>query len=77
MLTQNQKIVVAVPPTTSANFAESSLLSQINSENLILDKVGPAISGQLAKMTKRYWVEESLKVPVMAKIAKRLKITSS
>ena len=58
----------------SADSAESDLLSQINSENLIPDNVRPAMSSQLAELVKRYWVEKSRKVPVVAKIAKRLKI---
>ena len=61
----------------STDSAESDLLSQINSENLIPDNVGPAISSQLAEVTKRYWVEKSHKALVVAKIAERLKILSN
>ena len=61
----------------STDSAEWDLLSQINSENLIPDNVGPAISSQLAEVTKRYWVEKSRKVLVVAKIAERLKILSN
>ena len=61
----------------SGNSAESDLLSQINSENLIPDNVGPTISGQLAEVGKWYWVEESQKVLVVAKIAERLKMPSN
>ena len=60
----------------SANSAESDLLSQINIENLIPDNFGPATSSQLAEVAKRYWMEESCKVPLVAKIAKRLKMSS-
>ena len=77
LLTQNQQTAVSVPPTMSASSAESDLLSQINSENLIPDNVGPAISGQLAEVAKPYWVEESRKVPVVAKFAERLKMPSN
>ena len=77
LLTQNQQTALSVPPPMRANSAESDLLSQINSENLIPDNVGPAISGQLAEVAKRYWVEESWKVPVVAKIAERLKMRSN
>ena len=52
-----------------ANSAESDLLSQINIENLIPDNFGPATSSQLAEVAKRYWMEESCKVPLVAKIA--------
>ena len=52
----------------SANSAESDLSSQINSENLIPDNVGPAISSKLAEVTRRYWVKESRRVPMVAKI---------
>ena len=65
---------MSVPPTMSTDSAESDLLSQINSENLIPDNVGPAISSQFAEVIKRYWVEKSRKVLVVAKIAERLKI---
>ena len=61
----------------STDSTEWDLLSQINSENLIPDNVGPAISSQLAEVTKRYWVEKSRKVLVVAKIAERLKILSN
>ena len=61
----------------SANSTESALLSQIDSENLIPDNVGPAISSQLAEVAKRYRVEESRRVPVVAKIAERLKVPSN
>ena len=77
LLTQNQQTAVSVPPTMSANPAESDLLSQTNCENLIPDNVGPAISGQLAEVAKRYWVEKSRKVPVVAKIVERLKMLSN
>ena len=77
LLTLNHQTAVSVPSTMSTNSAESDLLSQINSENLIPDNVGPAISGQLAEVAKRYWVEESWKVPVVAKIAERLKMRSN
>ena len=74
LLTHNQQTAVSIPPTMSANSAESDLLSQVNSENLIPDNVRPTMSSQLAGLVKRYWVEKSRKVPVVAKIAKRLKI---
>ena len=77
LLTQNQQTAVSVPPTMSANSTESALLSQIDSENLIPDNVGPAISSQLAEVAKRYRVEESRRVPVVAKIAERLKVPSN
>ena len=77
VLSQNQQTSVSVPPTMSANSAESNLLSQINKENLIPDNVGPAIFSQLVEVAKRYWVEESHKVPVMAKISGRLKMPSN
>ena len=38
----------------SADSEESDLLNQINSENLIPGKVGPAISSQLAEVAKWY-----------------------
>ena len=60
----------------SGNSAESDLLSQINGKNLIPDNVGPTISSQLAEVAKQYWVEESQKVLVVAKIAERLKMPS-
>ena len=74
LLTQNQQTAVSVPPTMSAFSAESDFISQINSENLIPDKVGPAISSKLAEVAKRYWVEESHNFLVVAKIAERLKM---
>ena len=77
LLTQNQQTVVSVPLTMSTNSAESDLLSQINSEKLIPDNVRLAISGQLAEVAKRYWVEESRKVPVVAKIVEKLKMASN
>ena len=61
----------------STNSAESDLLSQINSENLISDNVEPTTSGELAEAAKRHWVKESRKVPVVAKIAERLKMPSN
>ena len=61
----------------SANSADSDLLSQINIENLIPDNFGPATSSQLAEVAKRYWMEESCKVPLVAKIANRLKMSSN
>ena len=61
----------------STNSAESDLLSQINSENLISDNVEPTTSGKLAETAKRHWVEESRKVPVVAKIAERLQMPSN
>ena len=61
----------------SANSAESDLLSQINSENLIPDNVGPALFSQLVEVAKRYWVEESCKAPAVAKIIERLKMPSN
>ena len=54
LLTLNHQTAVSVPSTMSTNSAESDLLSQINSENLIPDNVGPAISGQVAEVAKRY-----------------------
>ena len=45
LLSQNQQTSVSLPPTMSANSAESNLLSQINKENLIPNSVGPAILG--------------------------------
>ena len=77
LLTQTQQTAMSVPPTMSTDSAEWDLLSQINSENLIPDNVGPAISSQLAEVTKRYWVEKSRKALVVAKIAERLKILSN
>ena len=74
LLTQTQQAAMSVSPTMSTDSAESDLLSQINSEKLIPDNVGPAISGQLAEVAKRYWVKKSRKVPVVAKTAERLKI---
>ena len=76
LLTQNQQTAVPVPPAMSANSAESDLLIKINSENLIPDHAGLTISCQLAEVAKRYWVEESRKVRVVAKIAERLKMSS-
>ena len=46
-------------------------------ENLILNNVGPAISGQLAEVAKPFCVEESRKVPLVAKIAGRLKMPNN
>lgn len=77
LFTQNQKIAVPGPPTTSENSAESDLFSQNNSENLIPHNVGPAISGQLAEVGKWYCLEESGKLPVVAKIAERLETSSN
>ena len=77
MLIQNQQTVVSVPLTISPNSAESDLLSQINSEKVIPDNVRPATSSQLAEVAKRYWVEESRKVPVVAKIVEKLKMASN
>ena len=77
LFTQNQKIAVPGPPATSENSAESDLFSQNNSENLIPHNVGPAISGQLAEVGKWYCLEESGKVPVVAKIAERLETSSN
>ena len=39
LLTYNQQTAVSIPPTMSADSAESDLLSQTNSENLIPDNV--------------------------------------
>ena len=36
----------------------------------------PATSGQLAEVAKRYWVEESRKVPLVAKIAEKCQATA-
>ena len=77
LLNQNQQTAMSVLPIMSANSAESDLFSQINRENLIPDNVEPAIYGQLAEVAKRYWVEESRKVPVVAKIAERLQMESN
>ena len=77
VIMRKQQAAVSVPLTVTANSGESDLLSQINSENLIPDNVCPVISGQLAEVAKRYWVEESHKVSVVAKIAERLKRPSN
>ena len=58
----------------SANSAESDLLSQINSENLISDNAGPATTRPVGCGGK---VEEFRKVPVVAKIAESLKMPSN
>ena len=77
LLIQNQQTAVSVPPTRRGNSAESNLLSQIKSENIISDNAELAISGQLAEVAKQYRVEEFWKVPVAAKIAETLKIPSN
>ena len=45
------------------NSEESELLSEIKSENMIPINIGPAIFGQLAEVAKRYFLNESRKVP--------------
>ena len=60
-----------------ANFAESELLSEIKSENLIPINVGPAITGQLAEVAKRCLVTESCKVPMVGEIPGRLEMPSN
>ena len=53
------------------------IFSEINSNNLVSTNTGPAISGQLAEVAKRYWEEESRKYLVVSKIAERLLIPNN
>ena len=53
------------------------IFSEINSNNLVSTNTGPAISGQLAEVAKRYWEEESWKSLVVNKIAERLLIPNN
>ena len=53
------------------------IFSEINSNNLVSTNTGPAISGQLAEVAKRYWEEDSRKSLVVNKIAERLLIPNN
>ena len=54
---------------------ESSLLIQYN---ILLYSIFKIVwSGELAEVGKRYWVKESSKVPLVAKTAERLKVSSN
>ena len=53
------------------------ILGEINSNNLVSTNTGPAISGQLAEVAKRYWEEDSRKSLVVNKIAERLLIPNN
>ena len=53
------------------------IFSEINSNNLVSTNTGPAISGQLAEVAKRYWEEESRKYLVVSNIAERLLIPNN
>ena len=50
------------------------IFNKIKSNNLVSTNTGPAISGQLAKVTKPYWEEEYWKSEVASNIAESLLI---
>ena len=54
-----------------------SPISLAASQSDITTNTGPAISGQLAEVAKRYWEEESRKSLVVSKIAERLLIPNN
>ena len=53
------------------------IFTEISSNNLVSTNTGPAISGQLAEVAKRYWEGESWKSLVVNKIAERLLIPNN
>ena len=80
-VTENQSISSQVREASS-NVKDQSvethdILGEINSNNLVSTNTGPAISGQLAEVAKRYWEEESRKYLVVSKIAERLLIPNN
>ena len=82
-VTENQSISSQVKETSSSvkdqGVDEETLdiFGEINSNNLVSANAGPAISGQLAEVAKRYWEEESRKSLVVSKIAERLLIPNN
>ena len=82
-VTENQSISSQVREASS-NVKDQSvdeetpdIFSEINSNNIVTTNTGPAISGQLAEVAKRYWEEESRKSLVVSKIAERLVIPNN
>ena len=82
-VTENQSISSQVREASS-NVKDQSvdeetpdIFSEINSNNIVTTNTGPAISGQLAEVAKRYWEEESRKSLVVSKIAERLLIPNN
>ena len=82
-VTENQSISSQVREASSnvkdQDLDEETLdiFSEINSNNLVSTNTGPAISGQLAEVAKRYWEDECRKSQVVSKIAERLLIPNN
>ena len=54
-----------------------SIFDEINKAKMREEEVGPAVSGQLAEVTHKYWADEAKKPAVVSKIMEELKIPSN
>ena len=54
-----------------------SIFDEINKEKMSEEEGGPAISGQLAEVTHKYWADEAKKPAVVSKIVEGLKVPSN
>ena len=75
ILAHASKVNDRMEETESAQ--QTKMFAKINKTNLVPEDQGPAISGQLAEVAKQYWVEQSHKDPVVAKIAEKFNKTPS